>query len=245
MTQPIWMLALAAIAVLGGCSHYLPPGAKADLQVFAPAEIAAGFATQATAPFPASIAAVRVQAPAYTNHYLDANGGRVGIGRYSVIAVREVEMEHHFEQIAKLPQVAGVTGINRMLLPDRLDGERDLRTAASRLQADLVFVYTFDTAFFDTDAARPLTVITLGLAPTRRIAASTTASALLLDTRTGYIYATYEVTVRRDTVASSWGSRDTADRSRRDNEREAFGRLIDDVAASWPKLLERHLKKSP
>ncbi len=238
-------MALAAAALLGGCASYLPPGAKADLQVFAPADIAAGFAVHPSAPFPASIAAVRVQAPAYTNHYLESNGGKVGTGRYSVIAVREVEMEHHFEQIAKLPQVAGVTGIHRMLLPERLGSERDIRTAASRLQADLVFLYTFDTAFFDSDAARPLTVITLGLAPTRRIAASTTVSALLLDTRTGYVYATYEVTVRKDAVASSWGSRDTADRSRRDNEREAFGRLIDDVAGSWPKLLERHLKKSP
>ncbi len=242
----LWLaMALTAAALLGGCASYLPPGAKADLQVFAPADIAAGFAIQPTAPFPASIAAVRVQAPAYTNHYLDSNGGKVGAGRYSVIVTREVEMEHHFEQVAKLAQVAGVTGINRMLLPDRFDSDREIRAAASRLQADLVFLYAFDTAFFESDAARPLTVITLGLAPTRRIVASTTVSALLLDTRTGYVYATYEVTVRKEAVASSWGSRDTADRSRRDNEREAFGRLIDDVAGSWPKLLEHHLEKTP
>src|SRR5688500_19227608 len=63
-----------------------------------------------------------------------------------------------------------------MLLPDPLDSDKEIRVAASRLQADLVLVYTFDTSFFDINVAKPLTVITLGLSPTRRITAATTAS---------------------------------------------------------------------
>jgi hypothetical protein len=64
-------LLLGAIAsFVSGCSTYVPPGAKADLQAFAPPDIQAGFAAKPTNPFPAGIAVVRVQAPAYTNYHL-------------------------------------------------------------------------------------------------------------------------------------------------------------------------------
>ncbi len=206
------ILVLAAIAVImSGCATYIPPGAKADLQVFAPPDIQAGFAAKPTSPFPASIAIVRVQAPTYTNYYLQQRGGSYGSGRYSVILTKEADEDLQMERVGKLQQVAGIVSINRMLLPERLEGDREIRAAASRLQADLVLLYTFDTAFFDTDVAKPLTVITLGLSPTRKISAVTTCSALLLDTRTGYVYSAYEVTERAETFSTSWGSRDSAD----------------------------------
>jgi hypothetical protein len=91
--------------------------------------------------------------------------------------------------------------------------------------------------------ARPLTVITLGLSPTRRISAATTASALLIDTRTGYVYSAYEATERAQTLSTSWGSGDSADEARRQTEQGAFARLIDEFVATWPKVLVRHKRK--
>ena len=237
-------LIIGAIAILmSGCATYIPPGAKADLQAFAPPDIQAGFAAKPTNPFPASIAVLRVQAPTYTNYYLQQRGGSYGSGRYSVILAKEAGEDLQLERVSKLQQVAGLVTINRMLLPERLEGEKEIRGAASRLQADLVFLYTFDTSFFDTDQAKPLSVITLGLSPTRKISAVTTCSALLMDTRTGYIYSAYEVTERAETFSTSWGSRDTADEARRNNERDAFKKLIDEFATTWPRVLERHGKK--
>jgi hypothetical protein len=237
-------LILGAIALLlSGCATYIPPGGKADLQTFAPPDIQAGFAAKPTNPFPASIAVVRVQASAYNNYYLQQRGGTYGSGRYSVVLAKEVGEDSQLERVGKLQQVAGLVSINRMLLPERLEGDREIRGAASRLQADLVFLYTFDTSFFDTDMAKPLSVITLGLSPTRKISAVTTCSALLIDTRTGYIYSAYEVTERAETFSTSWGSRDSADEARRKNEQEAFKKLIDEFATTWPKVLERHMKK--
>jgi len=235
---------LATIALtMAGCSTYIPPGAKADLQSFAPPSIQEGFAVKPTNPFPASIATVRIQESGYTNYNLRRSGGQVGTGRYTVIMTREVEDQTQFDRIVTLPQVAGLVSLNRMLVPEKLENDRQIREAASRLQADLVFVYTFNTAFFDTDAAKPLTVITLGLSPTRKIIAVTTVSALLMDTRTGYIYAAYETTERAETVASSWSSGDSADEVRRKTEKKAFGKLIDELATSWPNLLQRAAKK--
>lgn len=244
MNSPIPLVILTALGLsLTGCSMYIPPGAKADLQAFAPPSIQEGFAAKPTSPFPASIAAVRVQGPTYSNYYLRQNGGQYGSGRYSVITTREVEEQAQFDRVTSLPQVSGLVAVNRILLPAHLEGDREIREAASRLQADMVFIYTFDTAFFDTDAAKPLTVITLGLSPTREITAVTTVSALLMDTRTGYIYSAYEVTEREATHSTSWGSGGTADKTRRTTEKRAFGKLVDDLVASWPKLLQRYEKK--
>jgi hypothetical protein len=245
MYQAIVRILLAlSVSSLVGCAAYIAPGAKADLNAFAPATIQEGFSAKATAPFPASIAFVRVQAPAYTNYALQQSGGAYGSGRYSVITTREVEDESQIARVARLPQVVGITAINRMLLPQRLEGDKELREAAARLQADLLFVYTFDTAFFETDLARPLSLITLGFSPTRKVYATTTVSALLIDTRTGYVYSTYETTKKADTLATSWGSNDAADEARRQNERQAFEQLVNEFETTWPKLLERHRKKS-
>jgi len=239
-----WILLFATIlVVMSGCATYIPPGAKADLELFGPPDIQAGFAAEATNPFPASIAIVRVQAPAYTNYYLQQRGGSYGSGRYSVILTKEAGEDLQVDRISKLPEVAGLVSINRMLLPQRLEGDREIRGAASRLQADLIFLYTFDTAFFDRDISKPLSVITLGLSPTRKISAATTCSALLIDIRTGYVYSAYEVTERAETFSTSWGSRDSADETRRKNEQEAFKKLIDEFVATWPRILDRHKTK--
>jgi hypothetical protein len=234
----------AALAALGGCAQsYIVPGARADLQAFAPVAIQEAFAAKPSAPFPAALALVRVQGPAYTNWHLGPTGVPAG-GRYSVVTTREVEDDAQFDRLRQLPQVDGVTGLSRMLLPDHPGSEKDLREAAARLHADLLLVYTFDTAFFDQDDARPLTAISLGFLPTRRIAVTTTASALLIDTRTGYVYSTYEATKRSDTRASVWGSQEAADTARRDNEHAAFGDLVESMAGSWPKLMDRYARKA-
>lgn len=239
------LLLCSLVLLVSGCSTYIPPGEKADLQAFAPPDIQEGFAVKPSNPFPASIAVIRVQAPDYRNYNLQQRGGTYGSGRYSVVLAKELNEDVQLERLGKLDQVAGIVSINRMLLPDRLEGDREIRAAASRLQADLVLLYTFDTSFFDTDMAKPLTVITLGLSPTRKISATTTCSALLLDTRTGYVYSAYEVTETAKTIATSWGSRDSADETRRENEQKAFWKLIDAFVTTWPKVLERHGRATP
>jgi len=238
------LLSLASsLFVFTGCSSYITPGSKADLQSFAPPNIQENFAVKPSLPFPAGIAAVHIQAPDYTNYHLRHHGGQYGSGNYTVIMTREVEDQAQFDRVATLPQVAGIATLNRLLIPERLDNDRQIREAVSRLQADLVFVYTFETAFYDRNVAKPLTYVTLGLSPTKKVTAVTTVSALLLDTRTGYIYSAYEATERSELTSSSWSSRETADEARRGTEKRAFNKLIDDVVTSWPRLLERFDKK--
>lgn len=244
---PRRLLALSIFATLvvlatGCASKYIPPGPRADLNLFAPPDIAANFSVQPAAPFPAALAVVRVQGPGYENFRLDHRGGGLAgstTDAFTVVTVREVEEQAQLARVAALPKVAGITGVSRLLLPRTLQTERDLRLAVSRLQADLILLYTFDTRFHDDDHARPLTVVTLGLSPTRRIRATTTASALLVDTRTGYIHGTFEATERRDAHGSSWSTAENADRIRLETERAAFAKLVEEFASAWPGISTR------
>ncbi|MCC5807570.1 MAG: hypothetical protein JJU00_14700 [Opitutales bacterium] len=157
-----------------------------------------------------------------------------------MVLTREVEEESDFAAILGVPGVENVISLNRMLLPEHLTSLDDLRTAASRLRADILLVYTFDTVFFDEDRARPLTAITLGLSPSRRITATTTASALILDTRTGFIYGALESTASERKASSSWGTRESADKARMATERDAFAGVVSGFVDLWPRIVERH-----
>jgi hypothetical protein len=236
------LIAVASIALLGGCATYIPPSGRADLAALSSPSMQESFSAKPAAGFPAGIAAVRVQAPRYRNYYTEREGGVYGQGRYSVITVKEVEEDADIQRIAGLPQVGGLITISTLLLPERLESDRELREAAARLKADMVLLYTFDTSFHDNDASVALNVITLGLSPTRRVFVRVAASALLIDTRTGFIYAALEANEKRQVTTNAWESRETADRARRDAEKAAFKALVSEFEKNWSQIMERAKK---
>lgn len=197
------------------------------------------FAAKPEAGFPAGIAAVRVQASRYRNYNTEREGGVWGQGRYSIVTVKEVEEDADIQRIAKLPQVGGLITISTLLLPAQLESDREIREAAARLKADMVLLYTFDTSFHDNDSLVALNVVTLGLSPTRRVFVRVAASALVIDTRTGFIYAALEANEKRQTISNAWESRQSADRARRDAEKAAFKSLVGELEKNWPKIVER------
>ena len=242
MRIPTIVIILASFALFTGCATYIPPSGRADLADLSSPSMQESFAAKPAAAFPASIAAVRVQAPGYHSYYTDREGGVYGSGRYSVITVKKVEEEAGLERIAKLQGIGGLITINRLLLPENLNSDRELREAAARLKADMVLLYTFDTSFHNNDASVALNVITLGLSPTRRVFVHVAASALLIDTRTGFIYAALEANEKRILTSNAWESRETADRARRDAEKAAFKALLNEFEKNWPQIVERAKK---
>lgn len=222
-----------------GCdtTSYVVPGEKAELSRLAPSAIQEGFSSEPSDPFPASIVAIRLQGSNYQNYRLQRGAGIYGSGQFSVVTTREVESQSDFEKILNLDGIEQIISLNRMLVPDNMASLQDLREASSKLKADLIFLYTFDTVFFDTNKSQVLSAITLGFSPNKKIRATTTVSGLLVDTRTGYIYSAYEATSAEEKSASAWNSRDTADEARLQTESDAFARLIDEVVASWDGLM--------
>lgn len=236
------LFAVAAAAGLSGCASYVAPGARADFSAFGSASMRENFTSKPAAGFPAGITAVRVQCPSYHSYFADQEGAVYGGGRYSVILTREVEDDADLVRISNLPDVGGLISVSRLLLPPKFQSDRDLREVAARLKADMLLIYTFDTSFHNNDASTTLNVITLGISPTRRVNVHVTASALLMDTRTGFIYAAFESNEKRDVRTNVWESRETADRARQDAEKAAFKKLVAEFEQNWPRVIERAKK---
>jgi hypothetical protein len=237
-----FLLFAAGGLFLSGCAHYIPPSGRADLAYLSSPSMQDSFSAKPAAGFPASIAAVRVQAPQYRSYSTEREGGVYGEGRYSIITVKEVEDDADMQRIAKLPGVGGLITISTLLLPQKLQSDKELREAAARLKADMLLLYTFETSFHDNDASVALKTITLGLSPTRRVFVHVAASGLLMDTRTGFIYAALEANEKRAVTTNAWETNESADRARRDAEKAAFKGLVQEFQKSWPEVMERAKK---
>lgn len=229
-------------ALLCGCASYVTPTGRADFTAFTSASMKESFEAKPAAAFPAGIVAVQVQAPHYENWQTKQDGGVYGQGRYSVVIGAEAGEADDLQRLSKLPQVGGFITLSTLLLPDKLESDRELREAAARLKADMVLLYTFDTTFHENDASTALATITLGLSPTRTVSVNVTASALLMDTRTGFIYAAFDAHEKRKLLSNVWESRESADRARQDAEKVAFKGLVGEFEKSWPQILERAQK---
>ena len=122
----------------------------------------------------------------------------------------------------------------------KLESDRELRQAAASLHADLVFIYTLDTQFRTRDLMTPLSIVSLGLSPNQQAVVVTTASAALLDTRNGYVYAVAETTENGTQMANEWTNEDAVDDTRKRTETAAFLKLLKDFERVWPTVVTRY-----
>ena len=239
LKRPPFLLALFLLLTSGCGSAYSTPGRGANLNeiagyVAAEADrgdpsILSAMGTRPLAKFPTGVAVVRVQAPGYKSN--TAQGW--GAGRYSIVTTRDIEAPADMERLTKLPLVSGIGPINRLLLPSHLESDRELREAAGRMHADVLLVYTLDTTFVVEDKAAPLSVVSLGLSPNQKAKVVCTASAVLMDTRNGYLYGVAEATDRQGQLASAWTSGAAVDQTRRRTETKAFAKLVGELEKTW------------
>jgi hypothetical protein len=226
---------------LAGCSaKYVTPGAGVNLQAISDKDIKERFETKASSPFPARIAVVRIQDSGYQSY---GNTG-YGTGAFSVVTTRDIETDEQFDRLSSLPDVAGLATLNRLLLPSTLNSVKDLRLGAASLHADMLWLYTFDTSFRITGKSYgPLTAITLGFLPNKEAWVTTTASCVLYDVRTGYIYGLSEASHTSSHIASTWSKSQAIDNARLETEKKAFSKLIDQFTATWNGILKEYKKK--
>ena len=236
------------LGLLSGCASYTAPGRGAPMEAFGvdgkqlsdSSDIAHKLELKPLASFPASIAVVRVQESGYRSMTCESTYGH---GRYTVVTSHDVEPADTFERLGKLPLVAGVAPINRLLLHEQLDSDRDLREAAAALHAQMTLIYTIDTVFKTRDYAPPLSVVTLGLSPNESAHASSTVSAVLMDTQTGYIYAVADGTAATDHLANAWTNEAAADEARRRTESKAFTMMVDELGVAWKGVVDQYAVK--
>jgi hypothetical protein len=259
MKKPLALAMAAGVLACGmyGCSEYVTPpdnnGGSADLGSISrpepqspPSSDAAHFDSLVSSPadvkpaaqFPTAIAVVRIQASGYQAPRCDT----WGYGKFSVVTTRDVEIEDPklMEKWLALPKVLGIVPLNHLLLPENLNSDRDLRTAALSLHADMILIYTFDTKVYTADQALPLSILTLGLAPDNTTRVVTTASAILLDTHTGYLYGTAEATDHDDGLTTSWTTAVALDNARDRTEKAAFKDLAPRIEAMWTGVVKAY-----
>jgi hypothetical protein len=237
---------LVLLAALQGCAQYAAPGGAANFGKLGVTPMARDAMTdhdvrtsldrKPLAAFPAAIATVRVQEPCYRSYSTSG----IGVGNYSVVTTREAETNEQMERLAKLPKTRGIAPLNSIVLKpyaSHLESDLQLRQAAADVQADLLLIYTFDTQFKTEDKAAPLTVLTLGLSPNKQVRLTTTASAVLMDTRNGYVYGLAEATTRQNNLTNAWQNDTTIDETRRKTEAEAFAKLVGEVEGTWKRVI--------
>lgn len=231
--------AVCAAAALVGCTRYTTPGGPADFRALGitPAEadaatdpfIAERMAVRPLAAFPASIASVRLQ----DRNYGYYSGNAYVRGSYAIVTNREAESQEAFDKIAALPMVRSLVPLNRLVLPDAVQTSEDLRKSAAVVHCDMLLVYTLDTRFGSETIVPYVGAFTLGLFPNKEARVTSTASAALIDTRSGYIYGLAEATHKTDQLANAWTSDDAVEQSRRRAEAEALKLLAGEIETMW------------
>jgi hypothetical protein len=245
-----WKSALLLLPLVAGCAaSYTTPGGPANFERVGVTKtireastdgvIQKAFDKKPLARFPTGVAIVRVQAPEYASQ--TAQG--VGSGAFSVVTTRDVEKPEQIERLSKLPMILGIAPLNRLLLTQNLKSDLELRQAAAQLQADVLLIYTLDTQFKTEDKAAPLSVITLGLSPNQQVRVTSTASAVLMDTRNGYIYGLAEATDQQNHMTSAWQNETAIDETRRSTETAAFGKLIGELETTWNGVVARYASR--
>lgn len=231
---------LSFAITLSGCASYTTPGGSVQLSQLADSDINELMSKKPAASFPANISVARVQAPGYQSYKLNS----FGTGRYSVITTREVESDEDFIRLSKLPQLAGIAPLNRILLPVDLDSVKALREASARLKADILFIYTFDTTFHAGEQKfAPLNVISLGFLKNKQVTVTTTVSAAFFDVRTEYLYGLAEATAQEVKAASVWSTSDAVDDLRITTEKAAFQKLVPEIEKTWLGIVSQYSSK--
>ena len=260
-TRP-WFGSLLALALLGGCTgvRYTTPSEAADLMIWQdsppddpdrtgriqPGEdsvIRSALDRRPAARFPASIAIARVQAPGYRSHTVQGHG----TGAFSVVIQRDVETKDHFKTLSAMPEVRNLAPISRLLLPSRMKSDQTLRRAAAAMRSDVLLIYTLDTRFHRVDTDKPLDVVTVGILDNFNVEVYTTASAVFLDTRTGYVYGVSEGSSKKRTILNNWSNDEVVDAVRREVEAKAFDELVKSVVLNWTTIANEYggQKKTP
>jgi hypothetical protein len=237
----LWAAVAALAALLSGCATYTTPGGGISLQDLAKADtdIADLLKLEPAAVFPARIAVARVQATGYYSH----SNTCYGTGRYCVVTTRDVEPEESYDRLSKLPLVSAVALMNRLLLSGKLTSAKDLRQAAAGLKTDLLLVYSLDTSFnIENTDVGPLALVSLGFLPTKKAKVTATASAVLFDVRTGFVYGVVEATSTETQRGTFWSSSEAVDSARKKAEADAFQKMIGEIEKFWADMLRTHVR---
>ncbi|MDO9452153.1 MAG: hypothetical protein Q7J29_04770 [Stagnimonas sp.] len=235
----MWSRVLIAALTLScvACASYRTPGGAVPLEVLNRTVAPGAEPPQPSSRFPARMAVARVQAA----HYQSLTAEGQGKGALTVLPAQELLGAPQLDQLARWPAVAAAFAIEAPMLPEQPESIDDLRMAAAKGQADMLLVYTVDTAFqLKGRRYAPLAKLPLGSTPDAQDHISSQALAVFLDVRTGFVYGVVEATAQVTGLDQDWGKPERIDQKRLAAEQQAFGQLLTQAAQRWAEIVARH-----
>lgn len=242
----ILVIAVLVTASLSGCNDGYTNTNGADLRAFGaqpltldPDSPPFNQSARPLARFPSVIAVVRVQGQNYRHPGVRSYAS----GGYTIVATRDVETDDQFKSLASHPMIRALVPLNHLALPSSISGSRDLCDAARRVGADLLLIYTLDTSSVVVHHVPELSVVTLGLMPEGQSQVRCTASAVLLDARSGFTYALSEGSGEQNRLTSAWGSDSATGKAAEAAEQRAFHQLLQNLATRWDEVVNEYAMK--
>ncbi|MEY5027638.1 MAG: hypothetical protein RLZZ244_3166 [Verrucomicrobiota bacterium] len=152
--------------------------------------------------------------------------------------LRALDADRKLEFLKSLPEVRSVSILGPVIVPeDEKKSDQAVREAASKVHADMVLALSVDHEISESDVFAPLTLVSLGLLPTQRYEVVATAVATLVDTRTGYVFGTFEKSRVRRRFTIAWGSSDRIEGGIETADRDALRKLLKEVPSFWNGVL--------
>lgn len=247
MLKPIILIAIFGL-MLGGCASYTTPGVASDFATINSTPLTASddpdintlMSIKPAAQFPAQVVIARLQAGGYYSHSTD-NGYRQQYRDFTVITADGLLNTDHIQKIRAWPQLAQTAKLNRLLLPQNAQNLADLRKSAARLRADMLLLYTLETRFkVENKTVSPLTTLSLGFFNSKNAQVQSSAAAMLVDVRTGFIYGLAEGHAKQEELTNYWNSADELDKQRLKAEQAAVDALIADLGTTWQNVVQQH-----
>lgn len=231
-----------------GCGHYVNPGSAADFEALGLTRadvdrasdlgVVREFERLPLATLPVTIGVARVQGPGYL-----ARRGPRTIGGDHVL-LRNPESERLVETLTELPQIEGVATLSPLLLPGGNLTQASIRRCAARLQVQMVLIYTIETLDHGEQHLPFWSLLTLGILPSYEARIASVASAVLVDTRTGFVYGAAEGAGESSRLTSAWSQGRASRRAQDRADRAALEDLMGNIQPMWLGVVERWRERS-
>lgn len=202
----------------GGCHYDTPATYSLPVTPGPSGAIQENSNARPTVRFPARVAVARIES---------SGGG------FRMIPETDVEQSEHAAAASALPGVAGIVSLNRVALVSSVKSYRELDTEARKVGADLVAVYRFETSERSNDLFIPLSIATLGLAPTNTFTTVATATLIVRDARTGYLYGVLEESATDKGLTAGMDVYNAQERSKQHAKKEALDKLTEKLPRFW------------
>lgn len=230
------LLTLTVALALPACSSYVnsPRAAAAraeSAKSFSDPLIARAYNAKPAMKFPAKIAIAPVDEASRTQ-------------------LRNMDAAGALEKLQSLPNISALMPLSTMLIGDNPESpdqkkawnqsDLRLREAAARLHADAVLFLKVDTHLTDGEIFAPLTIASLGLFPNHHAKVMATTLGALVDTRTGYVYGTFERSAARSGIYSTTLDSNSRDRIGERAELEATKKAMAEFPRFWDGVVQAH-----